>query len=126
MGMPALRLKKATVLTIVTTPSPLVGRLEDDATAFSAHRDFALREPALLGEADSLTATVLKQFCSSSLHGRSLDSCLDDVKIGPSTGHCGPTDHAPAPGIQHDSQVDGKAWWAVTSSNPWTGWSPSR
>jgi len=41
---------------------PLIRRLEDDATAFTADQDLALGcEPALLGKSDRLTATVLEQ-----------------------------------------------------------------
>src|SRR5438874_4737434 len=41
---------------------PLVRGLEDDATALSAHQDFALsREPALFREPDCLTAAIFEE-----------------------------------------------------------------
>lgn len=56
---------------------PFIRHFEDDATAFTPNQDLALCiEPTLLWESDSLTAAVLEQLCSGSLHGTSLDTCL--------------------------------------------------
>src|SRR5262249_18274317 len=56
---------------------PFVRRLEDDASALAPHEDFTLsRESALLGQADGLTAAVLKELCPCRLHAVNLDASL--------------------------------------------------
>src|SRR5207247_6921753 len=48
---------------------PLVRGLEDDATALSAHQDFALsREPALFREPDCLTAAIFEELRACDFH----------------------------------------------------------
>ena len=61
---------------------PLIRCLQDDATAFTAHQDFALgSEPALLWKPDRLTAAVLEELRTSSFHGVNLDLCLYMVTL---------------------------------------------
>ena len=61
---------------------PLICCLKDDATAFTAHQDFALgSEPAFLWKPDRLTAAVLEELRTSSFHSVSLDLCLYMVKL---------------------------------------------
>ena len=58
-----------------------IRHLEDDATAFPPHQDFALsREPTLLREPDRLTATILEELRARRFHCGSLDACLYVVK----------------------------------------------